>query len=215
MDEKGNYGNPVGIVIDEQAKISKNQRQKICINSGFSEVVFINNIRNCNISIFSPTREIEFAGHAVIGTVSFLDKLNNIKVDSIECLGHKMLVRHEDSIIWVKADLKTMPDWNFKEFGSAGEVNKLDLSQASKFKHCYVWSWQDKKNHTIRARTFASDWLIPEDEANGSGSMLLSKMQKCNLKIKHGKGSVIYANYINSNYAEVGGLVVEKHSINI
>jgi predicted PhzF superfamily epimerase YddE/YHI9 len=60
----------------------------------------------------------------------------------------------------------------------------------------------------IRARTFAADWGIPEDEANGSGAMRLASTLGKTLEIHHGKGSVIYARRANERFAEVGGRVV-------
>lgn len=71
VDEKNNHGNPVGIIVDEEQKYSRAQRQKLAVNSGLSEIVFVNNVKQGSISIFSPTREIPFAGHAVLGVVFF------------------------------------------------------------------------------------------------------------------------------------------------
>jgi predicted PhzF superfamily epimerase YddE/YHI9 len=209
VNEKGEFGNPVGVIIDEKNEISSKHRQEICKNSGLSEVVFINSSKDRDISIFCPTGEIEFAGHAVIGTAWFLEKMIKSEINSLKSLGHKIAVRHEDRKIWVRADLKTMPPWNFKQLASPSDVNKIKLSDKSNFKHIFIWAWGDKDNGIVRARTFAPDWCIPEDEANGSGSTLLAKKLKRNLKINHGKGSIIYTNYIDSKHVEVGGMIVE------
>ncbi|MDD3648069.1 MAG: PhzF family phenazine biosynthesis protein [Candidatus Dojkabacteria bacterium] len=205
-NKEGNFGNPVGIIIDENSEINKKNRQKICQESGYSEVVFIENIKNCEISIFSPTGEIPFAGHAVIGATALLDKLNNEKITIIRCHGNILKVRHDYNIIRVKADLMIMPEWNFKHLDSAEEIESIESSEISTFQHCYVWAWLDKKKGIVRARTFAPDWLIPEDEANGSGSMLLASKLRRKLEIIHGKGSVLFANPLDQNTVELGGM---------
>ena len=74
-------------------------------------------------------------------------------------------------------------------------------------KHTVVWSWMDISRGLVRARTFAPDWGIPEDQANGSGSMLLASKLDRKLEIHHGDGSIIFAKPIDKVSAEVGGLV--------
>ena len=76
-NEKGEFGNPVGVVVDTEQKINKDERLKITIDSGFSEIVFVNNIENKEISIYSPQNEIPFAGHAIVGTAYFLSQEYN------------------------------------------------------------------------------------------------------------------------------------------
>ena len=53
-NEEGKFGNPVGIIVDESQVFNKDKRQQMALNSGFSEIVFINDIKKRNISIFSP-----------------------------------------------------------------------------------------------------------------------------------------------------------------
>ena len=61
----------------------------------------------------------------------------------------------------------------------------------------------------IRARTFAPDWGIPDDEANGSGAMKLAATLERSIEIIHGKGSVIYAKPWKADFADLGGRVTE------
>jgi len=208
VDKDNKYGNPVKIIIDEQNKIGDDERLKICRASGFSEVVFINNIKQNQISIFSPTREIPFAGHAVLGTVYFLNNITNSNIGYIECMNHKIDISYDNDKIWVKAKLETMPNWNFKEYDSIELIEELNVDNTKGFKHCFAWTWIDKEKSIVRARTFAPDWLIPEDEANGSGSMLLASKLNKELEIHHGKGSIIYARPVNLDSAEVSGVVI-------
>lgn len=59
---------------DESRNLNASTRQKIVLDSGYSEVVFIDDMRSRNISIYSPRGEIPFAGHAVVGVVSYFQQ---------------------------------------------------------------------------------------------------------------------------------------------
>lgn len=111
------------------------------------------------------------------------------------------MVTYDKDFIYIQAPLSIMPPWNFKQVEDV--FQDLDFKK----EHIFVWSWTNEKEGIVRARTFAPDWGIPEDEANGSGSMLLAAKSKRNLKIIHGKGSMIFARYIDEKTAEVGGFV--------
>jgi predicted PhzF superfamily epimerase YddE/YHI9 len=75
--------------------------------------------------------------------------------------------------------------------------------------HTVAWAWIDEAKGLVRARTFAQDWGIPEDEANGSGSMQLAVNLRRKLTLRHGKGSIIHAQPSREvGHAEVGGLVI-------
>ncbi len=206
-DEDGNYGNPVGIVVDVDCKIDKDERQKITYKSGLSEVIFINSFKEKNISIYSPLREIPFAGHAIIGAVYFLNEEFNTSIAEIVTIEGRVGVWKEREQIWIRGKLENAPPWKLELLESVGELEKLNAAQMLNLAHTLVWTWIDKDKGIIRARTFANDWGIPEDEANGSGSMMLAAKLDRSLTVYHGKGSVIHARPSKPGFAEVGGLV--------
>lgn len=201
-DSMGKFGNPVGIIIDIENKIDIKNRQQVAIDSGFSEIVFVNNLETKDVSIFSPTRQIPFAGHALVGTSYYFNNVLNIPTVEIISMGKVIKSWQENNLTFVEADLSILPNWNFKEYKTPEEVEQITIQEASILEHCLVWSWINEKEGIVRARTFASDWDIPEDEANGSGAMKLANLLNRNLIIHHGKGSVIH-----STPNSVGGLV--------
>jgi predicted PhzF superfamily epimerase YddE/YHI9 len=210
-NEQGKFGNPVGIIADIENKISKENRQEIAKQSSFSEVVFINDVASKNISIYSPQREIPFAGHAAVGAAYFLSNEYNMRVAELSGIGGKIITWQENDFVWVKCSLDILPKWNYEQLKTTNEVEELTPAQMTDKQHTVIWAWIDEKKGIVRARTFASDWGIIEDEANGSGSMKLAVMQGRELIIHHGKGSVIHARPSSvSNYAEVGGSVTNK-----
>jgi len=209
VDERGKFGNPVGIVMDEKQRIPPLVRQSVAIEIGFSESVFINNINEGNLSIFNPKREVNFAGHALVGTAHCISKLSGTTIKSLRCKSGQVKTWKENDQTWIRADLQDTPPWKHKEHTTPASVEEITTAQAKNMNHTMVWAWADKKKDIVRARTFAPDWGIPEDEANGSGSMqLVSKLNR-ELEIHHGKGSVIYTRPAENGFAEVGGRVVE------
>lgn len=57
----------------------------------------------------------------------------------------------------------------------------------------------------IRMRTFAPDWGITEAESNGSGAMLLAAQLGHHFEIRHGHGSVLYAQPLEDGLIALGG----------
>lgn len=214
-DESGNYGNPVGIVLDEKREYDLAERQNIAKKISFSETVFINDLTTRSISIYTPQREIPFAGHAVVGTTFFLEQ--ELKTKITQVLGKEGPIQtwSENELTWIKADLQITPPWNYEELKSPEEVEKLSAEDMSSAEHVYVWAWVDKDKGLIRARTFATDWGIPEDEANGSGSMKLAVSLGREITILHGKGSVIHAHSSNQGFAEVGGHAIQIEDLKL
>ena len=208
VNEKREFGNPVGIVVDEEHKLGDEERQKIATKLNFSETVFIDSLGTTpEVNIFNPKHKVKFAGHAVLGAVYFINHVLGKKIDSIKCWGKDVAVRFGGEITSVVAPLAIMPNWNFKKFTSSAAVKNLGNDVFSKMEHTFVWAWIDEPKGLVRARTFAPDWGILEDQANGSGSMMLASKLNRNLKIRHGDGSLIFARPVDKNFGEVGGMV--------
>lgn len=210
VNQENKYGNPVGIILDEKQEINSKDRQKIAVKLGNSETVFINDINTGNISMYNPQQEICFAGSAFIATAWFISKINKKPIDSLICMGKKITILQKEDETWLRADLSNTPPWNYEELETAEEVENIKVIDIITKKHTVVWAWQDKEKGIIRARTFASNWGIPEDEGNGSGAMQLAAKHKRKLMIIFGKGSVVYSKPFSVNEAEVGGRAIEK-----
>lgn len=213
-DENGSYGNMVGIVLDTKNTVGGVERQKITRDSGFSEVVFVNNLELRSISIYTPQNEIPFAGHAVVGVAYFLNQRCNAPITELMGMGGKIETWRENGLTWVKCDSSNLPPWKYEQLSDPSMVDALTVSEMSGKEHVVLWAWIDEPGGIVRARTFATDWDIPEDEANGSGAMKLAINVGRELTIQHGKGSVIHARPSSSiGCAEVGGMVVIKDEV--
>lgn len=217
VDNNRNFGSLISIVLDEDGQISPDKRQELTKHLGFSETVFINNLKNADVSIYSLQGEIPFAGTPLVGTAWFIEKTLGKQIDKVISRSKPIKIVHDEDLLWVAAgDTSTLPDWNLEQLKSPKEVEKIDASSRPANDHSYVWAWidQSSKNARVRARTFAPGWDIPEEEANGSGSMLLSATTGRSLIIHHGKGSIIRAKSGSTGIA-VGGLVKQDPTMSI
>lgn len=214
-NECGEYGNPVGIVVDTTGRYDKVERQRIAAKSGFSETVFINDIDKCVVRIFTPQQEIPFAGHALVGAVFFLEKELHKPVTRIIGSAGPIYAWTENGLTWARAELRTTPPWWHERLKSVKELEDLTGPQSDIQTNVQLWAWIDEQSGTVRSRTFAPGWGIPEDEANGSGCMRLAAALGIPLRIYHGRGSIIYARPSTPGSAEVGGKVVISNDLTL
>ncbi|MBI3980975.1 PhzF family phenazine biosynthesis protein [Candidatus Microgenomates bacterium] len=209
-NREGKFGNGMGIVVDEKQKLSSVDRQKITTQSGFSECVFVNDLNTGSVSIFNPQSEIDFSGHALVGAAYYLNSVRDGNISYLDSRLGKIKTWQGSGLTWISASIKNTPPWNFAQLKTAGEVEKLSVKEMQNSKHVFVWSWLDEEKGIISARTFASDWGIPEDEANGSASMQLTVSLGRKLEIHHGRGSVIYTRFMKKGVADLGGRVKDS-----
>lgn len=209
VDEVCKFGNPVGVILDEGKKIDSKERQRIATRLGFSESVFINELETGNVSIFNPQNEVPFAGHALLGTAWLISKLRNHPTDTLTSAGGSIKTWRDNDKTWIRASLAMMPPWKYENMKNPRDVEILSPSKMVSKEHTFVWAWEDEAKGLIRARTFAPDWGIPEDEANGSGSMKLAAMLDRSIEVIHGKGSIIHAKPWKSDLVDLGGRVAE------
>jgi trans-2,3-dihydro-3-hydroxyanthranilate isomerase len=88
-------GNQLAVVISEDM-LSDAMMQKIAKEMNYSETTFITSAENYDVRIFTPTTELSFAGHPILGTAYILKKffikekvktiLLNVKLGSIAVL---------------------------------------------------------------------------------------------------------------------------------
>jgi predicted PhzF superfamily epimerase YddE/YHI9 len=211
VDEQGNHGNVVGIIQDTAGRMGSAQRLEVAALLGFSECVFIDSVEDRRISIFSPTREIPFAGHAAVGAAKLLSELTGETTDIRGAAG-VIHAKDEATMVWASCELRTTPPWWHERLADVSELESLAGAQSETQVHTQLWAWVDEASGIIRSRTFAPAWGIPEDEANGSGCMRLAAALGRRLTVIHGKGSIVYAAPLGPGVAEVGGRVVREKS---
>jgi predicted PhzF superfamily epimerase YddE/YHI9 len=214
-DGNGSFGDVASVIIDEGRHISDAERQAMAHKLNTGETIFVNDLASANISVMHPQGEIDFAGVGVLAAAWLLGKLRGKATEHIQGRGGKITTWQDDDITWVRASLTTMPPWQYKQLKNVEAVEQIKLGETTTLEHTMVWAWIDEAKGTIRARTFASDWDIPEAQGNGSGAMVLAARLNRSIEIIHAEGSVIFAKPAPNNCADIGGRVVEDQSISV
>lgn len=209
VNESNEFGSSVGIVIDEGYTLSSSRRLEITRQLGFSETVFVNQIALGDMSIYSKQGEIAFAS-PLLGAVWFVEQQGK-RLSTITCQSKFIDVLHDKGLTWLRLpDTSTLPPWDLHELPNPTEVDRLRQVDRSSNEHTLFWAPMGQKMSTpqIRARTFAPGWGIPEEEANGSGSMLLAHRLGKSIDVLHGKGSHIQV-ITNDKGLVIGGSVCQ------
>src|SRR5919204_449033 len=71
---EGRGGNPLGVIVTGSS-VPPSERQAMAARLGYSETVFVDDPEQGTIRIFTPRRELAFAGHPTVGTGGLLARL--------------------------------------------------------------------------------------------------------------------------------------------
>ncbi len=214
-DSNNKFGDIATVVIDEGRKLSDDERLAITEKLDTVETVFVNDLASADISIMHTQGETNFAGVAVLGAAYLLRKIRGRSIKTMNSKGGDIAVSQDGELFWVRANLSAMPPWNHKQLDSAKAVELVKVVDTKDWEHTMIWAWMDEEKGLIRARTFATDWDIPEAQGNGSGSMLLAAQLNKSIEIKHGDGCLIYAKPAPNNSADIGGRVTQVPSLEV
>ena len=208
-DAEGNFGNPLGVVLDT-AGLSDKDRQAIATKLNFSETVFVEDVAQAQIRIFTPATELPLAGHPLVGTAWLLSQVAGRPIDTLRPLkAANVETWLADGITWIRARIADAPPWRFVQLATPAEVEALSVPPAPEYDQHEFWAWIDEPSGHLRARVFAARYGVAEDEATGSGALRILTLLPRELRITQGRGAVIYARPASSGRGEIGGRVVK------
>lgn len=200
----GRGGNPLGVFLDATA-IPPDRRQAVAIDLGFSETVFVDDPQEGSIRIFTPGRELPFAGHPTVGT-GWLFRESGAPSTILRPPAGDVPFRHDAERTWVRA----RPEWvhpiAVEQLASAADV-EAQRGQAMGDPGRYVWAWIDEAGGTLRSRYFATDVGILEDEATGAAAVVMGGLLRRPVTIRQGVGSEILVRPRDDGTVEIGGRV--------
>ncbi|MBB1501880.1 PhzF family phenazine biosynthesis protein [Propioniciclava sp. MC1683] len=185
-DAEGRFGNFLGVFLDTAAW-SDEFCQSRAADLGFSETVFVDDIRTGRIRIFTPTVKLGFAGHPTVGAAWLIDHLGH-EVHTLECEVGTVYSVATQLGATVLADPAWSPPIDLTQVASPEVVDSYRPWEGS---HEYVWAWIDEARGIVRARAFVDEVGIEEDEATGSAAILLAAHLNRALRIHQGVGSRI------------------------
>jgi predicted PhzF superfamily epimerase YddE/YHI9 len=201
----GGGGNALGVFLDGRAA-AEDERQPIATELGFSETVFVDDLERGEMRIFTPADELPLAGHPLVGT-AWLMRERGSPPEVLRPQAGEVQVRFDDELTYATARPEWGPAWEFTQLGSPAEVDALPAPPAEHGEMA-MWAWLDEQAGLIRARVFAPDDGIAEDEATGSAAMTLTADLGREIEIRQGRGSVIYARPLDDGRAEISGRVL-------
>ncbi|MDX6582798.1 MAG: hypothetical protein QOI10_1982 [Solirubrobacterales bacterium] len=198
-------GNPLGVFL-HGGDVPEARRQPIAHELGFAETVFVDDLERAEMRIFTPETELPLAGHPLVGTAWLLRERGH-EPKTLRPPAGEVAVRFDGELACTAGRPEWGPAWEFVEVGSAEEVEALD-GPPDGLRLVGVWAWLDEPRGLIRARVFAPEAGVTEDEATGSAAMRLCALLGRELEIRQGRGSVIFAEPLDDGTAEIRGLVV-------
>jgi predicted PhzF superfamily epimerase YddE/YHI9 len=201
----GAGGNPLGVFLEGRA-VSHAERQRAAAELGFSETVFVEDPASGRIRIHTPELELPFAGHPAVGT-AWLLAAQGTPVEALRPPAGVIEVRMEDDTVGVAARPEWSPPFEYRQLATASEVDEIDPAKIGA-ESVYAWAWIDERTGLVRARSFAPDAGIAEDEATGSAALALAAELDRPIEIRQGRGSVLHARPLPDGKAEVAGRVV-------
>jgi predicted PhzF superfamily epimerase YddE/YHI9 len=200
----GRGGNPLGVVVDG-GSVPGAERQRTAARLGFSETVFVEDAETGAIRIFTPARELRFAGHPTVGTGWLLRRLGHgtsvlrPPAGDVATWDARGLAHIRARASWVQAiDFQQLPD--------AADVDALTGAPPDR-DSWYPWAWIDEAAGVVRARYFVREFGIEEDEATGAAAVAIGDLLGRPLEIHQGVGSELYVQPGPDGTIEVAGRV--------
>ena len=212
-DAEGDFGNPLGVV--DAAAVPPGARQQMAAELGYSETVFIDlpepGSATAHAHIFTPVTEMPFAGHPTVGAAWWL-RAQSMPVRTLQVPAGIVAVRyHADptgDVTSVVAHSSWAPEFVIHEVASADDLAAATPDDYPADVEHYLWTWTDHDRGEIRARMFAANLGVPEDEATGAAAVRITDHLNRDLRIVQGKGSQIFTTWNPEGWVGVAGRVV-------
>jgi predicted PhzF superfamily epimerase YddE/YHI9 len=217
-DDRGANGNELGIIRSSAATAQR--EQEIATGLGFSETVFLDAVdvdapggRVASIRIFTPGRELPFAGHPSVGTAWWLAHEHTPVVALREKAGD-VTVADDGNFIWITADPAWTPAFEWLPLRSPSDVDALDSLAFTEGQH-YAYAWIDEEGGALRARMFAPSLGIVEDEATGAAAIAITAKLGRDVQISQGEGSELFTELQDGGRVRVGGRTIYDRTISV
>lgn len=208
-DSHGRFGNPLGVV--DAALVAPADRQRVATELGYSETVFIDvpqsGATTAHARIYTPATELPFAGHPTVGTSWWLRE-NGFDLHTLQVPAGVVQVSYDGEETAVDVRSEWSPVFAIHDLGTADEVLAADPADYPDDVAHYLWAWTDESKGELRARMFATDLGVPEDEATGSAAARLTDYLSRDLTIVQGKGSVLLTKWSPEGWVRLSGRVV-------
>jgi predicted PhzF superfamily epimerase YddE/YHI9 len=208
-DPDGNFGNPLGVV--DASRVESRDRQQLAAQLGYSETIFVDlptaGSTTTYATIYTPRTELPFAGHPTVGASWWLRE-GGSPINTLQVPAGIVQVNYQGDLTAISARSEWAPELAIHEFGSVEDLLAADPADFPDDTAHYLWTWIDRSAGSLRARMFAANLGVPEDEATGSAAMRITDYLSRDLRITQGKGSMIETTWNAEGWVRVAGRVV-------
>jgi predicted PhzF superfamily epimerase YddE/YHI9 len=208
-DPDRNFGNPLGVV--DAGQVDPHDRQRLATQLGYSETIFVDlptaGSTTAHATIYTPRTEIPFAGHPTVG-LSWWLRDNGMPINTLRVPAGIVQVGYRGELTVISARSEWAPELFVQEFDSVDELLAADPADYPDDTAHYLWAWIDRSAGSLRARMFAANLGVPEDEATGSAAIRITDHLSRDLRITQGKGSMIETTWSPEGWVRVAGRVV-------
>jgi predicted PhzF superfamily epimerase YddE/YHI9 len=197
----GAGGNLLGVVRDG-ASVPPERRRHLAAELGYSETVFVDDPVRGHVRIFTPSVELPFAGHPLVG-VAWLLGVDVLRPPA----GEVPAWRDDDGRVWIRGRAEWAPGRLTEQYDSPAAVDALPAPPPGEG-WLYAWAWSDEPAGRVRARGFPrrGDSIV-EDEATGAAATVLTARLGRPLTIHQGAASLIHTRPAPSGTVAIGGHV--------
>jgi predicted PhzF superfamily epimerase YddE/YHI9 len=208
-DPDRNFGNPLGVV--DASQIEPRDRQHLAAQLGYSETIFVDlptaGSTTAHATIHTARTEIPFAGHPTVG-VSWWLREKGMPIKTLQVPAGIVQVSHEGELTAISARAEWAPEFAIHDLDSLDALVAADPADFPDNIAHYLWTWTDRSAGSLRARMFAANLGVPEDEATGSAAMRITDYLSRDLTITQGNGSMIETTWSPEGWVQVAGRVV-------
>jgi predicted PhzF superfamily epimerase YddE/YHI9 len=206
VDGDGGAGNPLGVFLDGAA-VPADQRQRVAARLNYSETVFVDDVVDGLVEIYTPTVSLPFAGHPTVGTAWLLTQRAGAPPAALRPPAGEVAVFEEGDMSWIRARGEWAPPMRSIQLESAAAVEALAGPQSSD-PDVYVWAWRDEPAGAVASRFFAPGFGIPEDPATGAAAVMLCAQLGRELRIQQQGSELFVRPAAREGWVELGGSVV-------
>jgi predicted PhzF superfamily epimerase YddE/YHI9 len=208
-DAQGNFGNPLGVV--DASTVGLQQRQRLASQLGYSETIFVDRptagSTTAHARIYTPLTEVPFAGHPTVGASWWL-RTNGTPIRTLQVPAGIVQVTYDDDVTVISARSEWAPEFAIHDLGSLDDLAAANPADFPDDVQHYLWTWTDESAGSLRARMFAGNLGVPEDEATGAAAVRITDYLSRDLIITQGSGSVIETTWSPEGWVQVAGRVV-------
>jgi predicted PhzF superfamily epimerase YddE/YHI9 len=207
-DSEGNFGNPLGVV--DASTVELPHRQRLAAQLGYSETIFVDlptaGSSTAHARIYTPLSEIPFAGHPTVGASWWL-RANGTPIRTLQVPAGIVQVNYDDDVTSISARSEWAPEFAIHDLESLDDLATANPADFPDNTQHYLWTWTDESAGSLRARMFAANLGVPEDEATGSAAVRITDYLSRDLTITQGNGSVIHTTWSAEGWVRVAGRV--------